>query len=146
MLEIRFLTLKLLVLTFVCQSAVFVTADDPQKILAVLNKHCSDCHQKVNPEAGLSLDKLSLDFADGKRVDDVQLDMWQRVHEQITLGAMPPAESAQLSVSEAGQVKEWISHQLRAVGKKPAVWHKLNSPQFGTVSYTHLTLPTKRIV
>ena len=136
MLEIRFLTLKLLVLIFVCQSAVFVVADDRQKVLAVLNKHCSDCHQKVNPEAGLSLDnlsleKLSLDFADGKRIDDVQLDMWQRVHEQITLGAMPPAESAQLSVSEAGQVKEWISHQLRAVGKKPAVWHKLNSPQFG---------------
>ena len=86
MLEIRFLTLKLLVLTFVCQSAVFVMANDRQKVLAILNKHCSNCHQKVNPEAGLSLDdlsldNLSLDFADGKRIDDVQLDMWQRVHE-----------------------------------------------------------------
>ena len=137
--EIRFLTLRLLVPMLACLTTVAAAAGDGDMVLPFLKAHCADCHGKTKPEAGLRLDNLRADFANQKDVDESQLAAWQRVHEQITLGSMPPAESSQVPVGEIEQLTGWITEQLRAVGQTPAVWHKLNSPQFGNyVSHERL--------
>ncbi|MDB4749596.1 DUF1588 domain-containing protein [Rubripirellula sp.] len=138
--KIKFLMFHVLVVSMLgWLSAVDTAADERETVLTFLKVYCADCHGQTNPHAGLRLDNLSADFADPIRVDDVLVDAWQRVHEQITLGVMPPVESSQLPAGEAGQVTDWITSQLRVVGQTPAVWHKLDSPQFGNyVSHERL--------
>ena len=137
--EIRSLTLRLLVSMLVCLSTVVTAADDGDEVLSFLKAHCGDCHGKTTPEAGLRLDNLRAEFANQGQIDEAEIDVWQRVHEQITLGSMPPAEAPQVEVREAEHVTVWITEQLHAMGQTPAVWHKLNSPQFGNyVSHERL--------
>jgi hypothetical protein len=137
--EIRSLTLRLLVPMLVCLSTVVTAADDGDGVLSFLKAHCGDCHSKTTPAAGLRLDNLRAEFANQGQIDEAEIDVWQRVHEQITLGSMPPAEAPQVEVREAKHVTVWITEQLRAMGQTPAVWHKLNSPQFGNyVSHERL--------
>lgn len=138
--KIKFLMLQTLVVSLLgWLSAVAATAGDGGTVSTFLNVYCADCHGNTKPEAGLRLDNLSADFAAPTGIDDVVVDVWQRVHEQITLGAMPPVDSTQLPAGVAKQVTDWITSQLRAVGQKPSVWHKLNSPQFGNyVSHERL--------
>ena len=137
--EIRSLTLRLLVPMLVCLSTVVTAADDGDGVLSFLKAHCGDCHGKTTPAAGLRLDNLRAEFANQGQIDEAEIDVWQRVHEQITLGSMPPAEAPQVEVREAKHVTVWITEQLRAMGQTPAVWHKLNSPQFGNyVSHERL--------
>jgi hypothetical protein len=123
----------------VCLSTVVTAADDGDGVLSFLKAHCGDCHSKTTPAAGLRLDNLRAEFANQGQIDEAEIDVWQRVHEQITLGSMPPAEAPQVEVREAKHVTVWITEQLRAMGQTPAVWHKLNSPQFGNyVSHERL--------
>ena len=137
--EIRSLTLRLLVPMLVCLSTVVTAADDGDGVLSFLKSHCGDCHGKTTPAAGLRLDNLRAEFANQGQIDEAEIDVWQRVHEQITLGSMPPAEAPQVEVREAKHVTVWITEQLHAMGQTPAVWHKLNLPQFGNyVSHERL--------
>jgi len=138
--KINFLMVQALVVSLLgWLSAVAANAGDGETVSTFLNVYCADCHGKTKPEAGLRLDNLSADFADPTGIDDVLVDVWQRVHEQITLGVMPPVDSTQLPAGVAEQVTGWITSQLQAVGQKPSVWHKLNSPQFGNyVSHERL--------
>lgn len=130
--KINFLMVQALVVSLLgWLSVVAANAGDGETVSTFLNVYCADCHGKTKPEAGLRLDNLSADFADPTGIDDVLVDVWQRVHEQITLGVMPPVDSTQLPAGVAEQVTGWITSQLQAVGQKPSVWHKLNSPQFG---------------
>lgn len=126
LLEIRSITFRVLVCMLLGLPELAIAHDDSDSILRLLAAHCGDCHGRADPEAGLRLDNLSSDFADA-----VQLDLWQRVHEQMTLGSMPPAEESQLSTREMERITGWITKQLRAQGQSPVVLHKLNSPQFG---------------
>ncbi len=114
-----------------CPLAVSAERDGGDRVLSLLTAHCSDCHGKTKPEAALCFDDLRTDFAGGDSADESLVETWQRIHEQITLGAMPPEGSSQLSVMEVDYVTEWITRQLRKVGQTPNVWHKLQSPQFG---------------
>ncbi|MDB4561393.1 DUF1588 domain-containing protein [bacterium] len=138
--KIKFLMVQALVVSLLgWLSAVAATAGDGETVSTFLNVYCADCHGKTKPEAGLRLDNLSADFADPTGIDDVLVDVWQKVHEQITLGVMPPVDSTQLPAGVAEQVTDWITSQLRTVGQTPSVWHKLNSPQFGNyVSHERL--------
>lgn len=97
----------------------------------MLKAHCADCHGQTEPEATLCFDDLRTDFGAGNPADGSFVETWQRIHEQITLGAMPPEGASQLSAVEVEQVTEWITRQLRKVSQTPDVWHKLKSPQFG---------------
>ncbi|MGI9467880.1 MAG: c-type cytochrome domain-containing protein, partial [Rubripirellula sp.] len=72
-----------------------------------MKSHCADCHGKTKPEATLCFDGLPTDFAVGNSVNSSLVETWQRIHEQITLGAMPPEGSSQLSVMEVDYVTEW---------------------------------------
>ncbi len=129
--EIRCSTFRLLVPILALWSTVVATADDGDKVLRFLGTHCADCHGKTRAEAGLRLDNLRSDFANPSAVDELQLELWQRVHEQVTLGSMPPPEAPEVPLGEAKQITGWITEQLRVLGQTPVVWHKLNSPQFG---------------
>ena len=93
--EIKFFLLQLCILMLACSPAVAAEREESDRVLSLLKAHCSDCHGITNPEAGLCLDNLRVDFADEKLVDT-----WQRIHEQITLGVMPPEDSSQLSMRE----------------------------------------------
>ena len=114
-----------------CPLAVSAERDGGDRVLSLLNMHCSDCHGKTEPEAALCFDGLRTDFKGGDSVDESLVDTWQRIHEQMTLGTMPPEDSSQLSAMEVEYVTEWISRQLSKVDQTPNVWHKLKSPQFG---------------
>ena len=92
-----------------CPLAVCAERDGGDRVLSLLTAHCSDCHGKTNPEAALCFDDLRTDFAGGDSADESLVETWQRIHEQITLGAMPPEGSSQLSVMEVDYVTEWIT-------------------------------------
>ena len=124
--EIKFFSLQLCLLIFACAPTLAAEREESDRVLSLLKAHCSDCHGTTNPEGGLCLDDLRVDFADESLVDT-----WQRIHEQISLGVMPPEDSSQLSVMEVEYLTGWIIRQLRKVGHVPNVWHKLKSPHFG---------------
>ena len=105
--------------------------DGSEGVVAVLKAYCSGCHGKSEPDAALCLEDIQTDFADANSVDQKLVETWQQVHEQITLGAMPPEGSLQLSAKDVEQVTDWISNQLKKIGHAPIVRHKLKSPQFG---------------
>ncbi|MDG2220085.1 MAG: DUF1588 domain-containing protein, partial [Rubripirellula sp.] len=132
MLELRCLTflnptfLKLALLLACVPTSATAAVDESEIALSLLQTHCVDCHGETNPEAGLRLDHLAADFE-----NDSQLETWQHVLEQITLGSMPPADAEQLPTAASMRAKNWITAKLRSQGQEPAVLHKLNSPQFG---------------
>ena len=55
-----------------------------------LSEYCASCHGDNEPEADVSLNRLSADLSD---LTDAQ--SWQRILKQLELGEMPPEEERQ---------------------------------------------------
>ena len=109
------------------------TATEAQ-VVSFLKTHCSACHGAEKPQAGLVLDRVATDFAKA-----TQIDVWQRILEQLVLGAMPPASEPVPDSAKMKRVTQWIIQQLRGVNQRPHVEHKLRSPEFGNrVNHTKL--------
>lgn len=83
----------------ICLSIVLMAtsaqAADAAAYSDFFKKHCNDCHGGGTAEGGLSLDKLKYDLADRKNYA-----VWERVHDRIQLGEMPPKDMTQPTADE----------------------------------------------
>ncbi|HAC90727.1 MAG TPA: hypothetical protein DCF63_08850 [Planctomycetaceae bacterium] len=80
------------------------------EIQPVLLHLCSDCHQGDSAEAGIALDRLTIE-----RAGTIDRHQWVKVHGQIAAGAMPPPEHPQPSQQQRKQLAEWIEKQILTV-------------------------------
>ena len=101
-------------------------ADFQRVVHPFLKTYCAECHGESKPEAGLHLQRIRVDFTDAPH-----LDTWQRVLEQLKLGAMPPRTANRPSALQVERVTDWITGQLRRVNQTPVIEHKRRSPSFG---------------
>src|SRR4051812_45793970 len=58
---------------------------DAGAIRPFLKQHCIGCHGPTTAKAGLRLDTLPAEFADPEKAR-----VWQKVHDQVKAGEMPP--------------------------------------------------------
>lgn len=90
-----------------------------------LTTQCADCHGKDEPEADLTVHDLV-----GKVDSGDELIRWEKIHEMLSLGLMPPANEEQPSRRETERVIEWITTELTAIGRAPDPL-RLSMPSFG---------------
>ena len=108
------------------QPTAAATTDHAHGVVPFLKNYCLPCHGPDKPQAGLALSSLSADFT-----DKTALAAWQRVFEQLELGAMPPEGVQQPPPDAVNQVRQWILQEFETVNVTPLVQHKLRSPEFG---------------
>jgi mono/diheme cytochrome c family protein len=112
-------------------SGVAAHADESAQPLAVpaatqlvLKKNCVTCHGEDTEEANVRLDDLdSLSL-------NAQLDLLNRVQEQLFLGNMPPQEAKQPAEAKREQLANWISGELRK-HNAAKFEDKLRTPAYG---------------
>lgn len=88
--------------------------------VSFLQKHCYDCHQGSDAEAGLDLSSLQFDLADAA-TQARWIRIWNRVHD----GEMPPADYGPINPNQFGAfldvVGKWIfdyqSEQFQKLGR-----------------------------
>jgi len=80
------------------------TVNFEKQVVPFLNQYCTDCHSSDDPESGLDLSQFR-DFATAEKADKT----WQRVLNQIEVGAMPPSDYDPLpTMDERKQVSKAI--------------------------------------
>ena len=133
---------------------------DASPRIEFLQQYCIDCHGAEKQKGDYRFDTLTTDLSDIET-----LETWQNILDQLNLGEMPPRKSLQPSKEEWSPVVHQLTEELssfyakmRSTGGRTVIRrlnrHELRNtlrdllyldgPQ--SVSYTHLTLPTKRIV
>lgn len=79
----------------------------PEALNRVIENHCADCHDDLDPKGGLDL--FSLDW----NLDDAHLtERWVKVHDVIAAGEMPPKEKSRLGDEERAEVVEVLADRL----------------------------------
>ena len=103
-------------------AAVGIADDRAAKLPVLLRKYCADCHMGGSHEGDVSLDGVR-GFADAKP------DVWERMHEQIQLGHMPPKDTDQPTADERALLVGVIADSLTAAGHH--VNNRLEWPNYG---------------
>ncbi len=74
------------------------------KVLPVINKYCSDCHDSENEEGGVNFEKMNPDLFTGQDGEH-----WEEVLNQINRGDMPPKKKKkQPGASEREIITSWL--------------------------------------
>ena len=114
----------------------------PAATKQVLKKHCVSCHGPDTKEANVRLDDLATLSL------NAQLDLLNRVQEQLFLGNMPPQEAKQPAEAKREQLANWISGELRK-HNAAKFEDKLRTPAYGNYvnhdKLFYLRHPTHRI-
>lgn len=96
----------------------------PPKVQALVTKLCVECHQGKEAEAGVDLSQAAaLDR-------DSQLQVWNRVQDQLFFQLMPPADSRQPTGEERALLAGWFRAELRRRGASK-LDEKLTYPEYG---------------
>ncbi len=82
-------------LTFQAAFPASAGAQEPGEVAALVKSHCVDCHSGTKPDAGLNLEQLKFDLADRRTFTT-----WERVHDKLAAGEMPPPDEDQPSPNE----------------------------------------------
>jgi len=100
------------------------TAGDYQ---AFLTRHCGDCHQGGGAEGGLDLDSILPVASDPK-----SLYRWERIHDRVRDGEMPPADHPQPRRSERLAFLSSLARQLHAADQasREVVLRRLNRAEY----------------
>lgn len=92
-------------------TATAALAADPAwtPVRPVMEKHCFECHGGKKTKGGVDLKKLADD-------PDVagNFELWEKVHEAVTGGDMPPEDDPQLSAPDKDLVTKWLHGSLDA--------------------------------
>lgn len=83
-----------------------IAIDFAKQVRPLIQKHCLDCHNVDNAEAGVRLDRL-----DGT-VPDNRVRHWEHIRRQIDEGAMPPEDAEPLSKQQRRSILAWIDRGL----------------------------------
>lgn len=97
-----------LILTFAALvNASAQNVELPEALNAVIENHCADCHDDLDPKGGLDL--FSLEW----NLDDAHLtERWVKVHDVLAAGEMPPKEKSRLDDAERAAVLEVLADRL----------------------------------
>ncbi len=111
-------------------------------IANVITKHCIECHQGDDAQAGLRLDQLHGDWSDRR-----QFTAWVNVFDRVAAGEMPPSDAAQPTVEQRRAmltalreplVRSDLEHQRHA-GR--TVLRRLNRVEYENTLRDLLALP-----
>ncbi|MCP3695831.1 MAG: heme-binding domain-containing protein, partial [Planctomycetaceae bacterium] len=123
-----------LLMCFVCLSlfpGIAARADEiaqsfgvPAATQQVLERNCVSCHGKETEEGNVRLDGVgNLSLHD-------QLDLLNRVQEQLFLGEMPPEKAKQPNEADRKILLQWLNSQLTGKAAK-ALAEKLRRFEYG---------------
>jgi len=95
------------------------------KIDALLDTHCYDCHDDDTRKGEINLYELS------ELPKDAAKELLNRIEEQVYLSQMPPKKKKHPTAEEREQLLAWISQSFNALGAKSEFREKLHEPEFG---------------
>lgn len=96
----------------------------PPQVSRAFTRYCADCHGKENSEADIDLEKL------GTLETNEQLDLLNRVQDQLFFKTMPPADSPQPSGEDRTPLVSWLRSELRKHNASK-LDEKLRYPAYG---------------
>jgi hypothetical protein len=100
------------------------TIEVPSHVQQAITRYCTDCHNKDSSEADIDLEQLAtLETSE-------QLDLLNRVQDQLFFKTMPPSDSRQPSEAERGPLVSWLRSELRK-HKASKLDEKLRYPAYG---------------
>lgn len=79
----------------------------PEALNRVIENHCADCHDDMDPKGGLDLFSLEWDLEDAHLAE-----RWVKVHDVIAAGEMPPKEKSRLRDEERAEVVAVLANRL----------------------------------
>ena len=119
-------------LMFLGLSSRAAAADFAKDIQPLLKTYCYDCHGEKRQKGEVDLSKFPNEAAFYRNPK-----LWEKVHEQIHLGEMPPKNKKQLSAEEKDRMETWIKRTLAGIDdtkieKNPGyvVSHRLNRAEY----------------
>ena len=96
----------------------------PPHVSQVFTRYCVDCHGRDNSEADINLEQLAtLETSE-------QLDLLNRVQDQLFFKTMPPADSRQPSDEDRTPLVSWLRSELRKHNASK-LDEKLRYPAYG---------------
>jgi cytochrome c553 len=96
----------------------------PPHVIQAFSRYCAECHGKDNSEVDVDLENLAtLETSE-------QLDLLNRVQDQLFFKTMPPAESRQISEEDRAQLVNWLRSELRKHNASK-LDEKLRYPAYG---------------
>jgi len=79
----------------------------PEVLNRVIENHCADCHDDLDPKGGLDLFSLEWDLNDAHLTE-----RWVKVHDVIADGEMPPPKKSRLDDGERAEAVAVLSDRL----------------------------------
>lgn len=115
-------------LYFACVTALLAPAvsAQPSDSYRFLATHCVACHSGAEAEAGLDLNDLK-----GELTAET-FEVWQQIHDRVTAGEMPPADSDQPATDQRRAFLKQVATELTK-------WQKQDFAQRGRVPLRRLT-------
>jgi hypothetical protein len=96
----------------------------PSHVSQAFSRYCADCHREDNSEADIDLGKLAT------LGTSEQLDLLNRIQDQLFFHTMPPADSRQPSEEDRTPLVSWLRSELRKQGASK-LDEKLRYPAYG---------------
>ncbi len=102
-----------------------------RQIQPLVAQYCVDCHSSEAKEGELDLERFPT-FADVRH----DAAAWQKVHEMLANGEMPPEDSEQLTADERTTLRSWVRSYLDAEALNlagdpgPVVLRRLNNAEY----------------
>ncbi|MFT5303698.1 MAG: hypothetical protein ACI87E_004268 [Mariniblastus sp.] len=96
----------------------------PDNVQTIISSYCTDCHSGSSAEANVRLDDLPNLPLNG------QLDLLNRIQDQVFFGLMPPEDAEQLIDHEHDRLAGWVRAELRRHDAS-RLDEKLREPAFG---------------
>ena len=79
----------------------------PEALNRVIENHCADCHDDLDPKGGLDLFSLEWDLNDAHLTE-----RWTKVHDVLAAGEMPPKEKSRLGDKKRAEVVSALADHL----------------------------------
>lgn len=96
----------------------------PAEVKQTLARRCADCHGADTQEAEINLEQLATLELGG------QLEVLNKVQEQLFFRSMPPPDAPPLSEAEHAALSDWLARELRQRGGSK-LDEKLRYPAYG---------------
>ena len=100
-------TRRLVLLSWVLNASVSFGNPMPEALNRVIENHCADCHDDLDPKGGLDLFSLEWDLEDPHLTE-----RWVKVHDLLAVGEMPPKEKSRLDDAERATAVEALADRL----------------------------------
>jgi hypothetical protein len=134
-----------IILVTICLAATTAFAAEPD-VRGFLENHCLECHDSVAKKGNLDLDTLPLEMDDPEHFR-----LWERVHDRIVAGEMPPESNERPAAEETAPVLALLDDKLHAADAAKvattgrALYRRLTRQEYENALQDLLHLPSLRI-